>query len=270
MNELKLRSMTGIVFGILTVGSILLHPFAFALVFQLFLLIGLHEFYRLCRVAGHAPQEIYGLVAGGALFFAVSFLPFYTPPLKSYFLAIAILILPFIFELYRNRPTPFQNIALTYLGLIYIALPFSLLSWFYSFSPTDYNWGFMIGFFLLIWTNDMGAYFFGIKFGKNKLFERISPKKTIEGSLGGAFLTILLAVILQWLIPFPAFYTWFAVAAICVLAGLAGDLTASMFKRSIDVKDSGNLFPGHGGIIDRFDSLFIAAPFVFVFIILIS
>jgi phosphatidate cytidylyltransferase len=270
MNNLQTRTITGFFFGLLVAGSIVLHPYAFAFVFQLVLLLGMYEFYKLCRLAGYSPQMWYGLISGGGFFLLNTLLPVY-PGLELFFAAvIPLTFLPFILELYRKKPMPFQNVALSLLGIIYIAVPLSMLTWFLQFHPTTESWGLLLGFFILIWMHDSGAYFAGVSFGRHKLMERISPKKTIEGSFGGAVFAMLTALALQWLLPMPAYWMWFAIAAICIVSGTYGDLVASMLKRSVGVKDSGMLFPGHGGILDRFDSVFIAAPMVFIFLMLVS
>lgn len=270
MNNMLIRSLTGLVFGVVIIASLVLHPLVFAFVFQLVVLFGLYEFYTLCNKASHHPQKLFGMISGGGLFLLNALLPF-SPGLEVLFvLVFPLSFVPFIIELYRKKPTPFQNIALSLLGIIYIAVPLALLNWFFQFQPTPYRWGLILGFFILIWMHDTGAYFTGMLLGRHKLFERLSPKKTIEGSFGGTVFAMITAFFLQWLLPMPQVWMWFAIAAICVVAGTFGDLTASMFKRSLGVKDSGSIFPGHGGIIDRFDAVFLAAPMVFVFLMLIA
>jgi phosphatidate cytidylyltransferase len=270
MNNLQTRTITGFFFGLVIIGSIVFHPLAFAFVFQLVVLLGMFEFYKLCKLAGYSPQILFGLICGGGFFLLNSLLPYY-PQIEILFAAVIPLsFLSFIIEIYRKKPTPFQNIALSLLGIIYISIPLSMLTYFLQFQPTGISWGLLLGFFVIIWMHDTGAYFAGLLFGKHKLFERLSPKKTIEGSFGGILFAMLSAFILQMLIPMPEYWMWFTIAAICVVAGTYGDLAASMFKRSLGIKDSGSFFPGHGGIIDRFDSVFIAAPMVFVFLMLIS
>jgi len=270
MNQTLQRTLTGSLFGIVIVGSIILHPLAFSFVFQLVVLLGLHEFYGLNMRSGYSPQRLFGLLCGGGLFLLSSLLG-HLPGLEVLiFAVIPLCFLPFIIEIYRKKATPFQNIALTLLGIIYVAVPLSLLSIFYQVPAGNYRWGFLIGFFSLIWVYDTMAYFSGLLFGRHKLFERLSPKKTLEGAFGGGIFTMIAAFVLQWLLPMQGYWHWFVVAAICIVAGTLGDLTESMFKRSLNIKDSGSIFPGHGGILDRFDSVFLAAPFVFTYIAIIS
>ncbi|MBK6639733.1 MAG: phosphatidate cytidylyltransferase [Bacteroidetes bacterium] len=185
--------------------------------------------------------------------------------------AVALL---FIMELYRNKSHPFENIAMTLTGLAYIIVPILLLvQMAYQFNPDDaitYHKNVVLGFIFLVWSSDTGAYFIGSKFGKNRLFERISPKKSWEGFFGGLALALLVARILSIYFTELDFYQWMIVAAITVVAGTLGDLVESMLKRIIGVKDSGTLLPGHGGILDRFDAFFIAVPLIYFYFHLIG
>lgn len=270
MNQTLQRILTGSLFGIAIAGSIILHPLAFSFVFQLIVLLGMHEFYGLTIRSGYSPQRVFGLLCGGGLFLLSSLLGHLRGLEMLFFAVVPLCFLPFVIEIYRKKETPFQNIAFTLLGIIYVAVPLSLLSVFYQVPAGKYSWGFLIGFFALIWVYDTMAYFSGLLFGLHKLLERLSPKKTIEGAFGGAVFTMIAAFVLQWLLPMQDYRQWFVVAAICIVAGTFGDLAESMFKRSLNIKDSGSIFPGHGGILDRFDSVFLAAPFVFTYIALIS
>jgi phosphatidate cytidylyltransferase len=178
----------------------------------------------------------------------------------------------FIFELFRNKQNPLQNIATTLLGLFYIALPLSLLVFIPNISLENgvFKKGLLLGFFILIWTNDTFAYLIGVKFGKNKLFERVSPKKSWEGSFGGFLFSIIVAYILSLFFIDLNTMEWIGMAIIIVVFGSIGDLIESLFKRSLNIKDSGNILPGHGGILDRLDAVLIAAPFVFFYLLLIN
>jgi phosphatidate cytidylyltransferase len=129
------------------------------------------------------------------------------------------------------------------------------------FSP-----GIVVGFFLLIWANDTGAYLSGISFGRHKLFERISPKKTWEGFIGGLILAVLVSWLVSGWLGVVGKFNWVVIAALISIAGTYGDLVESMLKRSLGVKDSGKIMPGHGGFLDRFDSAIISFPLVYLFI----
>lgn len=192
-----------------------------------------------------------------------------------------ILVVPvagvFIAELYSASETPFRNIAYVLTGVIYIALPFSLTTEI-SFRNSQYDHRLLLSLFIFLWSNDVGAYCFGMMFGrkgKHKLFERISPKKSWEGFFGGIIAVLSAAFILSSVwgerYGFAAVH-WYVIALITSLLATFGDLTESMLKRSVNVKDSGKIMPGHGGILDRFDSALIAFPcalaYIYIFNIL--
>ena len=241
-------------------------------------MLGLHEFYSLLKFAKYEPQRDVGMIVGGIIFLLFTF------RYELFGEMIFVLMAPFIAaiffaELYRDLPNPFTNIALTLTGIIYIVLPFAmwvnyacpyapahikivdqLIS---SFSNTpEYNPHILIGFFLILWTNDTGAYLSGMALGKHKLWERISPHKTWEGFFGGMLLSIAVAYVIS------KFYTdvnsilWMIIGLLVSVFGTMGDLVESLFKRSINVKESGGILPGHGGILDRFDGVLLATPIV--------
>jgi phosphatidate cytidylyltransferase len=209
--------------------------------------------------------------------FAASF--FYAQNIESDFeyvflFFIPLLILLFISQLYSSDHYSFRAIAYTITGVVYIALPFALCTglMFPSadgrfLNPDDkYMPDLLLGFFILMWTNDTFAYLTGIAFGRHRLFERISPKKSWEGFIGGFVCTVALSLLIaRWLDILP-FYHWMAVAAITVVFGVYGDLIESLLKRNLKIKDSGHFLPGHGGILDRFDSVLLAAPMVFFYL----
>lgn len=130
----------------------------------------------------------------------------------------------------------------------------------------EYNYQIVLGFFFLLWANDTGAYLVGRKLGRTKLFERISPKKTWEGSIGGGLMGLGIGYMNALLFPDLSLINWLVVALIVLIFGSLGDLVESMFKRSLNIKDSGKLLPGHGGLLDRFDGIFIAAPIVYTYL----
>jgi len=240
-------------------------------------IVGLWEFYQLVRSENCHPQSYYGILAGALLYLDIVWIHFCRFSFSYDWLNILTIILPlpllflsFILELFRNQRTPLMNIAITILGILYIAIPFSLLNLMNGEDKIHYL-GFpavLTGYFIITWLYDTGAYLFGKRFGKHKLFERISPKKTWEGALAGAVVALLTALGLSYLIPeFPRI-DWFVLSILVLVFGSFGDLIESMFKRSLDVKDSGNILPGHGGILDRFDTILISAPFVFLYLFL--
>ncbi|MFT7363875.1 MAG: phosphatidate cytidylyltransferase, partial [Algoriphagus sp.] len=156
--------------------------------------------------------------------------------------------------------------AFTFLGIFYVAVPFSLLNLAVFSVDGVYMYEILIGCLLILWATDTGAYFAGTRFGKTKLFERVSPKKSWEGFLGGAFSAIGVAFILARYFHVIEDWKWLVIAGIIIIAGTYGDLIESLFKRSIEIKDSGNGLPGHGGFMDRFDGLLLSAPFITAFL----
>ena len=169
--------------------------------------------------------------------------------------------LPFLVELFKKNPKPFRNIALTFLSIIYITLPITLLH-FLAFKDGQFGALPVLYFFILVWVNDSGAYLVGVSMGKHKLYERISPKKTIEGFAGGIAFNLAAAYLIHNYSQIGNLWIWLVAALVISVAGTAGDLIESMLKRSLNVKDSGTFLPGHGGILDRFDAALFTAPMV--------
>jgi phosphatidate cytidylyltransferase len=274
------RLITGTVFVVVLVGGIMWNEWSFFGLFLLITILGLWEFYRLSAHVPAAPWRIYG-TAVGAMIFAAFFFKQYLG-LNSVMLGlIPFLFLPFFFELYTKSDKPFTNLAYTFMGWIYVALPFAL--WALVVSPhllamerpfipvkyfPEYHGKILLGFFIILWTSDSLAYVCGRLFGKHKLFERISPKKTWEGFIGGMIFTIAAAWIVWYFLQTLPVMDWMVMAGIVAATGTLGDLTESMFKRSIGIKDSGNILPGHGGILDRFDAVLLASPFVTTYLLL--
>ncbi len=175
-------------------------------------------------------------------------------------------------ELYRNSPNPLKNWSLTFASQVYIALPFALLP-LLSVTTYGYTWVYVICMFVFIWVNDSGSYLVGSALHNvfpAKLFERLSPKKTWVGSIGGAVLTLAVAVGLSFWDKSLTLLEWLGFAAVVVLFGTWGDLVESMLKRQLGIKDSGNVLPGHGGMLDRFDSALLAIPATVLYFVFIS
>ncbi len=175
-------------------------------------------------------------------------------------------------ELYRNSPNPLKNWSLTFASQVYIALPFALMP-LLSVTPYGYTWVYVIAMFVFIWVNDTGAYLVGSALHNKfpaKLFERLSPKKTWVGSVGGAVLTLAVAVGLSFWDKSLNLLQWLGFASVVVLFGTWGDLVESMLKRQLGIKDSGNVLPGHGGMLDRFDSALLAIPATVLYFVFIS
>lgn len=269
MKELQKRSISGLLFAAVLLGAILLSPWSFALLFAVFSIFILREFYQLAKSAGISAQKYAGLTIG-ALIFTLTFLQtkgVITVNLFGVLLPI-LFVIPAI-ELYRAKKNSLENISVTLFGILYVIYPLTLFNFFvFPEAPLDtrYDPTLLIYLYILIWAYDSGAYLFGVTFGKHRLFERISPKKSWEGFFGGWILALAVALLLQRI--FPKFDTGFMllIATIVTITGTLGDLVESMIKRNLGIKDSGKFLPGHGGLLDRFDSILFASPFVYLLI----
>lgn len=266
------RAITGAIFISVLIGSILFSPYTFGILFFLITTLGLWEFYSLAQKANYFPQRIAGLLLGALVFISAYFA--FTPGLEYIAVTCAISFLPisfaiFLFELFRKKENPFGNIAFTLLGVFYVAVPFAMLSVIVMGHPV-YKPTILLGIFFILWSSDTGAYLAGKAFGKHKLFERISPGKTWEGSIGGGIIAVIIAYVVSIFYTEHRTIDWVIIALIIVVFGGLGDLAQSLLKRSVNVKDSGTLLPGHGGILDRFDSLIMSIPFIFTYTFFIS
>ena len=274
MTDLKQRAITALFFSGIVVSSIMANQWTFLILMALLLILGILEFYKLISIGGSAPQKVMGLLIGISLCAITYFISVGILAVESLTLLLPLSFFVFIFELYRKQEKPFLNIASTMVGVIYLAIPVSMMI-FMAFMPSGqsgitYHGGLLMGCILHIWANDTGAYFVGSRFGKNRLFERISPKKSWEGFFGGLALSIVAAWLNHRLFAELELNEWMAVAVLMSVFGTLGDLVESMLKRCINIKDSGTLFPGHGGILDRFDALLVGIPFVCCYLWLIG
>ena len=266
MKELHTRTIWGILFAVVLTGAILWGPYSFAALFLILSVFALREFYTLCVEAGFSPQVYPGLIAGAAIFISSFFTAQHWISDKAFIYLIPVLYAFPVYELFRKQKNPIANLALTAFGMIYVSIPFSLLN-FLAFKPNNevfhYHYELLISLFLFIWASDSGAYILGVRFGRHRLFERISPKKSWEGLLGGVVTALFAAWVLTQVFPQYSFRFLAMIAILVVISGTLGDLVESMIKRSIGVKDSGRFMPGHGGLLDRFDSILLASPVIY-------
>lgn len=273
MSNFAERLLTGILFVVVLLGSIFQSEVSSSILFFVIILLCQREFYGFFKPTTVEPQKVIG-ISGGLAFFATSVAAYQFGFSNTLFLIIPLIFLIFVIELFRNKPNPIANISYTVMGIIYMSVPFTLLHELayyknYAFAHT-YNYEVIMGYFFILWANDTGAYLVGKNFGKTKLFERISPKKTWEGSIGGILLGLGVGYLNSLFFEDLSTAMWLAVALIVVVFGSLGDLVESLFKRSLNIKDSGKLLPGHGGVLDRFDGIFISAPMVYAFLRIIS
>lgn len=236
------------------------------------MLLALWEFYRMTEFDKIKPQKINGILLS-LLIYSLSFL-WFTNSLGAKYMLISVFlgILILIFELYRKKEQPFSNLSHTMMGVAYVGFPFATILFFTAPPQTGYEYSFeiLIGFLLLQWVNDSGAYFAGSLFGKHKMFPRVSPKKSWEGLMGGVVLSLIVAWLIFLLLGTISLYAWLGMSIIVSIFGTFGDLVESLYKRTVGVKDSGNLLPGHGGFLDRFDSILFSAPATWAFLYLIN
>ena len=273
MTGLVKRSLTGTIFVIVLVAALLLHPLAFAFVFASILGLSLHEFYSIVKASGAHPQKTQGIVIGLLIFLLVFGYGYGLIRAHTIFFSFPLLASIFVAELFRNKENPIANISLTIMGIMYIALPFSLLTFLvYPGIPQNkayYPW-ILMGVFLIIWVYDSFAYLFGIWLGKKRLFERISPKKSWEGAIGGGVFALIMGILNSVIFQTLELFSWIAISLIIIFLGTFGDLVESLIKRSLNIKDSGSLLPGHGGMLDRFDSLLLATPFIVAWLLIFN
>jgi phosphatidate cytidylyltransferase len=274
MKNLITRTLTGAVFITIIITGTVWNFWSYIFLFSFIALFGLWEFYALLNARMNSFQKIAGTIFGMLLLLASVgkyFLPVSTALFSNGFFII-ILLFPFylVFSLFRSSADVLKKFSPWLFGILYVILPFCYLIIAYSQSSswnTENNKFVILGFFFLIWANDTFAYLTGWTMGKIKLFERISPKKTWEGFIGGIVFTQLLAAIFAVHVPeFPSLH-WHVLGLIVSVSGTLGDLAESMLKRNLGVKDSGNILPGHGGILDRFDAALLAAPFAVAYIL---
>ena len=266
---MKTRAITAFFFLLVMLASLLLGATVFTVFYISLSLLCLAEFFAMVKTTGIRPHRTIGYTAAFIMFASFAAKHFFEFEGKWLLINIPVFFMIFIRELYKKSELPFSNIAYTFLGLIYVIIPFIF---FYNVAYISgvYNFHLSLGFFLLLWANDTGAYIFGVKFGKKRLFERHSPKKSWEGFLGGILTSIIVGALLSRYFLEYDIYQWMTIATLISCAGTMGDLVESMFKRSLKVKDSGNLLPGHGGVLDRFDGLLLSSPLVFVYLYLIT
>lgn len=291
-SNLQLRTIYGLLGAALLVGSVWFSPWTFGLFFAFVQAVMLWEFYRMMKQAGYAPAMGMGLTLSLLMFGATLYICYYTMGsvetsalmpqkdstgllLNSFWrsqswstffalpggLLMVATVLLLIQELFRwpNHGQPFANIAATLTGLLYVSLPMTALI-VLVFMPFGYDYRRVIVLLFLVWSSDIGAYAAGKTFGKHKLAPKISPGKTWEGFAGGVVLTLAMGWALGYLIPELSLAHRLVAAGVVAVFGPLGDLAESMLKRSVGVKDSGRIMPGHGGLLDRFDAFLLVLP----------
>jgi phosphatidate cytidylyltransferase len=269
-DNLTQRSITGIVLAGIIIVMVSWNLYSFLFLILSINLLSLLEFYKLFSSTDLSPRKISGSILSLILLITCTLITSGVSSLKIIFGAILIAFSIFTKELFLKAKNPFINLAFTFLGNICITIPlcFFITIAFFPFNTGRYCPQLILGYLFMLWASDTGAYFIGKAFGKHPLFARISPKKTWEGSMGGTVSAILIACVIAYFYTILTVAEWVIIAFIIVVAGTFGDLVKSMMKRSLNLKDSGSILPGHGGMLDRFDSLFGSAPFVYCYLII--
>ena len=263
MSNILVRSLTGAIFISLILFPLFYSDIAFTIIMGIFMALGLFEFYKLFQ--DHERIEINWI--GGFLFGILLFVTsvgvlFEFVGVLTLYLLIPILFILYSSELLRKKQNPLLNAGVISLGILYLVVPFIMMV---QINKNDSNsFPILAGMFCLIWMNDTFAYLSGRFFGKTKLTERISPNKTWEGTIGGFIFTIIGGIAVGLIFDCSQLYYWIISASIIAPCAIIGDLLESLFKRSVNVKDSGRILPGHGGILDRFDSTLFTVPFFLV------
>ena len=275
LKNMTIRAITGTIF-VAAVVTCFLRPEAMMFLFALVTALSVWEFTGLVNNSGDVRvNRFICTVAGVYLFLAFAGFCSGITPAAVFIPYLLTVVYLFISELYTKAPNPINNWAYTMLSQMYIALPFSMINVVAFHSTGDahvYDYLLPLSIFIFLWTNDTGAYISGSLLGRHKLFPRISPGKSWEGSIGGGLLVLAVAALVGYLanssegghtLSIPA---WMGLGLVVVFFGTWGDLVESLFKRTLGIKDSGNILPGHGGMLDRFDSSLMAFPAAVVYL----
>lgn len=279
-NNFFTRALTGVFIVLFVLGGFWLHPITFTITGLIILAGNQYEYYKLIKNNGATPQMVTGIATGIIAYSISTLVAAGKAPSELYYILIVMIIAIMAIELFRRQERPFDSLSHTFFPFFYIVLPLSLFP-FATFSHTGINTflihkniifspGIIVGFFILIWTNDTAAFLTGVTLGRHKLIERISPNKTWEGFVGGFLLTMAVAYFLSGWIGVINRVKWVILASIVSVSATFGDLIESMLKRSLGIKDSGKILPGHGGFLDRFDSVLISFPIVYIYISLFA
>ena len=278
LKNLVVRTLSGAVLLGVVLAAALLGKYAYGALLLVIVSVGLAEFYRLAKASGAQPQVNMGTFAG-VILFCTSFHIFeqlYDGYPLSMELIVGLLLslllylfLIFVVEVFRAKEHPLRNVAVTIMSLIYVSLPMSLM----LFIPLMLGGGIwraeaFLFYLFIVWGNDVFAYLVGVSIGRHRMCERISPKKSWEGFVGGVLGAMAMGALGNVVVG-GGYALWLGLAAIVAISSVLGDLVESMFKREAGVKDSGNIMPGHGGILDRFDALLVSIPFAFIYLMIV-
>ena len=276
MKKFIVRAVAGAVFAAVLIGSILYGKSSFGALFLLVTMLATSEFCKLVKEYKNTTFSTWLAVLGGGYLFIATFMTIHgwnVSPLTLFTPYIAVVAYVFIKQLFDTENKPLDNYAYFTLSQAYIALTLALLNILATTGAengTTYNWLMPLSVFIFIWCNDSGAYCVGCTIGRHKMFERISPKKTWEGFAGGTTVAVVAGIVMAQYFEVMNVWEWIGMALTVVAASTLGDLIESGIKREMQIKDSGNFLPGHGGMLDRFDSTLLAVPCVVLYLNLIG
>ena len=269
MNATLKRSLSGVAFVVIVVGLIKSGSWGFMVLTLLINGLALYELYQIGEAHGYAPNKTAGIIAGSVGVFLVFDIA-HTNLLSTWaILAVPAIFLAFLAELYRSKGEPLINTALTLAGWVYITLPSAFLT-LIAFRDGGYQANLVLILFLLVWIYDTMAYVSGKTLGKHSLFYRISPNKTWEGTVGGVLFTVIAGALLFKFLMDQSFVMGIVTGLLVAIPGIFGDLLVSLFKRRVGWKDTGNILPGHGGTLDRFDAFLFCLPFAGTYLLVIG
>ena len=273
MNNTVKRSISGVGFIAAMLLGLLVNKYLFAVLFLFIMIVMMIEFYRMTMGDKSKWPRATAIFAGAILFVLVFMVAAFGVKVDYVGLALVPIIIVMIFSLYSKDKTEFWKFSHMYTGFLYIAVPLALSN-FIAFKHGEFSGTLLLSFFIIIWASDVGAFVFGSAFGQKygkKLFPEISPKKSWIGFWGGMLCAVLASCILKLtgMFEFPMVHA-IILAIVMDIAGVYGDLFESQWKRSFDLKDSGNIIPGHGGMLDRFDSTLMAFPVGVLYMVLFN
>ena len=274
------RTLSGAVLLLVILAAMWVGYYGYLALLLIITVGGVWEFYSLSRAKGYEPQRGLGILLSLSMYLVGAMLGLgyvdslsYGEVMSLCALCGAILLVGIVFfaEVFRNRTTPIANVATTLTGSFYVALPMALMALVPLLLVDNNEWKalYFLFYLFLVWGNDVFAYLAGVTMGRHKMCERLSPKKSWEGFVGGVLGSLAVGALAACVLE-ESYVVWLGLALIVSLSSVVGDLVESMFKRDAGVKDSGNILPGHGGILDRFDAFILSAPFAFIYLLVVS
>ena len=274
MRNFIVRTLSGAVLLAIVLGAAYGGAYAYGALMLLIIVVGMWEFFNIAAATGARPHRTLGITAG-VVFFLTCFIQWANPMsgglgadlLIAGVLYFSVLLpLSFVVELFHDSETPVRNVATTLMAVFYVAYPISLMLFIPGLITGEWTAEAFLFYLFIVWGNDVFAYLTGVSIGKHKMAPRISPKKSWEGFIGGIVGALVMGAIGSFVVG-GGLGLWLGLAVVVAITSVFGDLVESMFKREANIKDSGNIIPGHGGILDRFDALLISTPFAFVYLV---